>query len=96
MQAQAQLIAVEAERSRSEERENLLQDMHDGFGSQLASASILAERGGLSADAVAMLLQECMADLNLVIDTLGKSSDSLADALADFAFAPNSGSGRPV
>lgn len=86
MQAQAQLIAVEAERSRSEERENLLQDMHDGFGSQLASASILAERGGLSADAVAMLLQECMADLNLVIDTLGKSSDSLADALADFRF----------
>lgn len=84
--AQAQIIEVETERSRSEERERLLQDMHDGFGSQLASARILAERGDLSTDAVALLLQECMADLNLVIDTLGKSSGSLADALADFRY----------
>lgn len=34
--------------SRQQERDQLLQDMHDGFGSQLASARLLAQQGHLS------------------------------------------------
>lgn len=83
--ANEMLLAHEIERTRQEERERLLQDMHDGFGSQLASARLLAERGEMTQTRMAQILHECMADLYLVIDTLGHHS-TLAAALADFRF----------
>jgi hypothetical protein len=36
--------------------------MHDGLGSNLMSALVLAEQGRLSRDAVAGLLRECLDD----------------------------------
>jgi PAS domain S-box-containing protein len=93
--ANRQLLAGEVERSRQEERDRLLQDMHDGFGSQLASARLLAERGEMSPAQMARVLQECMADLYLVIDTLGASSGDLAQALADFRFRTGQRLGQP-
>ena len=82
----AKLLQMEVERSRHEERERLLQDMHDGFGSQLASARLLAEKGEMTQPDMAQILQDCMADLHLVMDTLGQNSSSLTDALADFRY----------
>jgi signal transduction histidine kinase len=72
--------------SRAAERERLLQDMHDGFGSQLATARMMAEHGSLRAEKLAELLQECIADLYLFTDTLGNSQNTLADGLADLRF----------
>lgn len=78
--------AVAVKESRAAERERLLQDMHDGFGSQLASARMLAEHGTLKADRLADLLQECIADLYLFTDTLGHSENTLADGFADLRY----------
>jgi signal transduction histidine kinase len=72
--------------SRAAERERLLQDMHDGFGSQLATARMMAEHGSLKSEKLAELLQECIADLYLFTDTLGNAKNTLADGLADLRF----------
>ncbi len=77
------LTKARIERSRIDERERLLQDMHDGFGSQLASARWMAEQGRIGPAQLSQLLQECMADLYLVADTLTGTGDSLADAMVD-------------
>lgn len=85
-QAYEKLTRIEVERSRLEERERLLQEMHDGFGSQLTSARIMAERGDITREELTDLLRECMADLYLVADTLGDTDVTLADALVDFRY----------
>jgi signal transduction histidine kinase len=84
--AYERLTASEVERSTLEERERLLQDMHDGFGSQLSSARIMAEQGTLDQPQLKELLQECMSDLYLVVDTLGGNGKTLAVAIGDFRF----------
>ncbi len=85
-QVYQRLTAVEVERSRTAERERLLQDMHDGFGSQLASARLRIERGGLSQDQVAFLLHQCLDDLHLVVDTMGDDEKTLGEAIADYRY----------
>lgn len=72
--------------SRIMEREQLLQDMHDGFGSQLASARLLAERGHLEPHELADILQQCMSDLFLFTDTLRTGESNLADGLYDLRY----------
>ena len=81
-----QLTLVTIRQSKNEEREMLLQDMHDGFGSQLASAQLMANAGEISPGDLSELLQECMADLYLVTDTLSNAHNSLLDSLADMRF----------
>lgn len=85
-QAHTRLLNTEIERSRTQERERLLQDMHDGFGSQLVIAKMMVEQNQMSQASLAFLLQECIADLYLIVDTLGNSDNSLPDALVDFRF----------
>ncbi len=77
---------IAVQESRATERERLLQDMHDGFGSQLATARMMAEHGSLKPDKLAELLQECIADLYLFTDTLGNTENTLTDGLADLRF----------
>ena len=84
--SQRALRVAERERMRTEERERLLADMHDGLGSQLATARLKVERSELPQAEVVELLRECMADLHLMVDTLREDSDSFADALTDYQF----------
>lgn len=78
---QNQLVAAETERSRLEERQQILADMHDGFGSQLITAKIQAERGELGQPQLVDLLRESLTDLHLVLDGLRDHDGDLADAL---------------
>lgn len=82
----AQLHSSEVKRSRMQERESLLQDMHDGFGSQLVVAKMMIEKNQMSQKGLSQLLQETIADLYLVVDTLGSTNDYLSNALVDFRF----------
>ena len=80
------LTAIEVERSRAQERERLLQDMHDGFGSQLASARLRIERGEIAQMEIKALLQECLDDLYLVIDAMSDEAKSLHEAVVDYRY----------
>jgi len=81
---QLERIALEVARSRAHERETLLADMHDGLGSQIATARLRVERGEMTQAEVADLLRECSADLHLIVDTLREQNDSLEAALIDY------------
>lgn len=82
--------AIEQERAqdriRTEERIRLLQDMHDGFGSQLAGLSILAEKGRIQPAELPQYLGELMSDLYLLVDTLGNADITLEEALIDMRY----------
>lgn len=79
---QAHLVA----QSRLDERESLLRDMHDGFGSQLASVRLMIERGLISPQELPAYLREVSADLHLVVDTLGQRDITLEEALYDMRY----------
>jgi signal transduction histidine kinase len=80
----ARLRAVEKERVLSEERQRLMQDMHDGLGSSLMGALKVVEAGGQTA--VAQLLRECVDDLKLAIDSLEPIQADLLLLLATLRF----------
>lgn len=75
-------LLLEKENSRNE----LLQDMHDGFGSKLVSAQLLAERGALDASKFTEYLKEMISDLHLIVDTLDHEDQGFEDSLIDFKY----------
>ena len=64
------LRAVQQRQMLTRERQRLMQDIHDGMGSQLMSALKVAESGQLSETRMAMVLRECIDDLALTVDSL--------------------------
>ncbi len=78
-----QLQLRQIEQSRTKEREQLLRDMHDGFGSQLAGVRMMAEKGRIRPEEFPEFLREITADLHLVVDTLGQINITLQEALVD-------------
>jgi signal transduction histidine kinase/HPt (histidine-containing phosphotransfer) domain-containing protein len=84
--SQRSLREESAARSRLIERDQLLQDMHDGFGSQIAAVRMQLSRGEIALSTVDRLLGECLDDLRLVVQEMENPEHSLADAIADFRF----------
>lgn len=80
------ITKIEVEQSRFKEREQLLQDMHDGFGSQLASIRIMSEQGRLNVDQLPNYLQEITSDLHLIVDTLSQEDMTLESALINMRY----------
>lgn len=76
----------ERERAALQERQRIMQDIHDGLGSQLVSSLALAERGALGAAQTSALLRDCIDDLRLAIDSLAEGDDSFAVMLGNLRF----------
>jgi len=70
----------------SEERQRLMQDMHDGLGSSLISAIRSVERGGVSDAKVSQILKDCLDDLKLTIDSMEPVEADLLLLLATLRF----------
>lgn len=85
-QAQQELQQNLIDQSRAEERVRLLQDMHDGFGSQLAGLSLMAERGRVQPTDLPQYLNELMSDLYLLVDTLGHGDITFEEAIIDMRY----------
>lgn len=77
------LSILEAQRARSEERDRLVRDMHDGVGGHLVHALALSERLD-EARPLSDAIRDCLDDLRLVMDTADIESERLNDALATF------------
>ena len=80
------LSVYQIQQSRLEEREQLLQEVHDGFGSQLASVRLMVEKGRIAPDEVPEYLRELSADLHLVVDTLSHEGITLEEAIYDMRY----------
>jgi signal transduction histidine kinase len=70
----------------AQERQRIMQDMHDGLGSQLLSSLMLVERGALSNEQVAQILRESIDDMRLAIDALAAEDSDLLPALGNMRF----------
>ncbi len=68
------------------ERQRIMQDMHDGLGSQLLSSLMLVERGALSQHQVAQILRESIDDMRLAIDALAQGNTDLLASLGNLRF----------
>ena len=79
-------MTYEVTRAQETERRRLMRDMHDGFGSELVSARIAAERGNLDSAEIAQFLSKCIADLHLIINVTGTEAGNLAEAIADWRY----------
>ena len=83
---QAKLQEAEREQAILNERQRLLRDMHDGVGASLIAALKMIEQGRLSLDDAAQVLQECLDDLRLVIDSLEPIDHDLVTLLATLRY----------
>lgn len=72
--------------ARQDERQQLLRDLHDGFGSKLASLRLLAQKERVTGTQMAEYLKEIMADLHLFADTLCHEELTLEQALVDMRY----------
>ncbi|MEN9539149.1 MAG: hypothetical protein RLZZ126_1384 [Pseudomonadota bacterium] len=59
----------ERDAARTQEREHLLREMHDGLGAQLMTALRGVERGAMPREQVIAALQDSLDDLRLLMDT---------------------------
>ena len=80
------LRAVEQRQMLSDERQRMMQDMHDGLGSTLISAIRSVEHGGMSDAKVSQILKDCMDDLKLAIDSMEPVEADLLLLLATLRF----------
>ncbi|UCG96344.1 MAG: sensor histidine kinase [Burkholderiales bacterium] len=68
------------------ERQRIMQDMHDGLGTQLVSSLMLVERGALTQAQVAQVLRESIDDMRLAIDALAQGSSDLLASLGNLRY----------
>lgn len=78
---QKEILALQA---KQEERSRLIEDVHDGFGSQLQTARLLMAHAELTQGQLLKLVDECVNDLHLVVDLLGGHEVTLKDAVIDY------------
>lgn len=81
-----QLREAELRQTISNERQRLMQDMHDGLGSSLISAIRSVEQGGVSDAKVSQILKDCLDDLKLTIDSMEPVQADLLLLLATLRF----------
>jgi PAS domain S-box-containing protein len=86
LQIQEQIKLSAIEETKDIERSMLLRDMHDGLGSQLTYARMMIENGQLERANLLELVQDCISDLYLIIDTLSQVDASLFNILVDFRY----------
>jgi len=82
----AQVARLEREQAVSEERQRIMQDLHDGLGSQMFTALLRAERGAVDAGKLAQVLRDCIADMRLTFEVLEPAEADFRIALGNFRF----------
>jgi signal transduction histidine kinase len=82
----AEAAGRERERAVTLERQRIMQDMHDGLGSQLLSSLAAVERGALDSRGMAQVLREAVDDMRLAIDTLAPDREGLLEALGNLRY----------
>lgn len=82
----ARIAELQREQAATEERQRIMQDLHDGLGSQLLISLLKVERGVLAPAGVAEMLRVCIADMRLAIEALASDDTDFRTALGNFLF----------
>lgn len=89
MHSHKRLREIAHRQTLSDERQRMMQDMHDGMGSSLRTALLAIEKGHLDASMVAEVLKNCIDDLKLAIDSMEPVQADLLLLLATLRFRLN-------
>lgn len=76
--------AIEHKNALLEERQRILRDLHDGFGSQLIALSVQVRSDKLDKSGIEQTLANSLVDLRLMVDSLDSVGESLDLALISF------------
>ncbi|MBL8516669.1 MAG: hypothetical protein JNM76_06840 [Betaproteobacteria bacterium] len=77
---------IERQSAVAGERARMMQDMHDGLGSQLMTTLALVENRSLNQQEVAEALRGCIDDMRLTIDSLQPDDNDLASLLGNLRY----------
>ena len=80
----AQVARLEREQAALDERQRIMQDLHDGLGSKLFTSLSRLERGALEPPAIAQTLRDCIAEMRMVFDVAAPADAEFATVLGDF------------
>jgi signal transduction histidine kinase len=72
-----QLLALDRQHALMEERQQVCRDVHDGLGSALTSAILLAERGQVEPQIMSPALHDCLVEIQAVADTIHSTPGDL-------------------
>jgi signal transduction histidine kinase len=82
--AHAEQRIVIADNAMTEERNRILQDIHDGLGSRLVNLLLQARTGQITIKNLPIDLQACLEDLRLIVSGQFLGDVSFKDALEEF------------
>lgn len=82
----AELSRLTHERAVAGERQRIMQDLHDGLGSQLFVALSHVERGAIDAAGIGRVLRDCIADMRLTFEVVVPDTDGPQAVLGSFRF----------
>lgn len=77
---------LEREQATVDERQRIMQDMHDGLGSRLVVSLAAAERGDLAYGDMSGMLRDCIGEMRLTLDALSPDDDDFATVLTGFRY----------
>lgn len=81
-----ELVELNQQAARAEERERLMREVHDGLGSGLSSARLALQSGKGSVANAAELIGECIDDLRLLLEASSNDEGLMSNALADYRY----------
>nr|WP_145547635.1 ATP-binding protein [Variovorax boronicumulans] len=82
----ARIAALQREQAATDERQRIMQDLHDGLGAQLFTSLLRAERGALDAPQMTGVLRAAIDEMRVALDALGSEEGDFGAAWTDFRF----------
>lgn len=80
------IAQMQREQAVQGERQRMVQDLHDGLGSQLFSSLMRAERGALDSDATVHTLRGAIDEMRIAIEALAPEDSDFRTAFGNFRF----------
>ena len=84
MQSHERLRTLERLNAIAEERQRIMQNLHDGVGSQLITSLMLVKGGRADQADIIDLLQDCIEEMRMALDSMTEESDDLLPVLGNF------------
>jgi signal transduction histidine kinase len=84
LKSHERLRKLERLNATAEERQRIMQNLHDGVGSQLVTSLMLVKQGTTCQADMVSLLQECIDEMRMALDSLSTEDDDLLPVLGNF------------
>ena len=84
LESHERLRKLERLNATAEERQRIMENLHDGVGSQLVTSLMLVKRGSAGQADMVSLLQDCIDEMRMALDSLSIENDDLLPVLGNF------------